>query len=90
MVDFPSLVGWQTTGAPLSKAGGSHPDAAGMDPARIAEVISATFTDDASNDIVLDNKTVNNDYQEPINDEPTNNNPITDDNAGFIVDTNDF
>ena len=31
MVDFPSLVGWQTTGAPLSKAGGSHPDAAGMD-----------------------------------------------------------
>ena len=31
VVDFPSLVGWQTTGAPLSKAGGSHPDAAGMD-----------------------------------------------------------
>ena len=31
VVDFPSFVGWQTTGAPLSKAGGSHPDAAGMD-----------------------------------------------------------
>lgn len=66
------------------------PDAAGMDPARIAEVISADFTSDDSNDIVLDNQTVNNDYKEHIEDKPINNNPITDENAGFIVDTNDF
>lgn len=31
VVDFPAISGWQTTGPPLSKCGGSHPDAAGMD-----------------------------------------------------------
>ena len=31
VVDFPEISGWQTTGPPLSKCGGSHPDAAGMD-----------------------------------------------------------
>lgn len=31
VVDFPAISGWQAVGPPLSKAGGSHPDAAGMD-----------------------------------------------------------
>lgn len=31
VVDFPAISGWQTSGPPLSKCGGSHPDAAGMD-----------------------------------------------------------
>lgn len=71
------------------------PDAAGMDPMRIAEVIATNFSDDDSNDVVFDNQTVNNDYQEPAKEEPivetpVEETPLPNNTTGFFVDTKEF
>lgn len=46
VVDFPAISGWQTSGPPLSKCGGSHPDAAGMEymASKIYETVGSWIT----------------------------------------------
>ena len=46
VVDFPAISGWQTSGPPLSKCGGSHPDAAGMEfmASKIYETVGGWIT----------------------------------------------